>query len=1101
MINYTSFFKKTLLIANTLLLLTTFGLNAQKRLTDFYSNDLSTEVPNNFIEFNEKAYFMATDAIHGRNLWTSDGTKGGTKFFLEIDPNRPEVNRVTYFKTDSILYIFSQQNLWQIDKKHIAKQLNQQPLLTTYLINIAEFDDKLFFNAIEYFDLKTKTFQKIAINDPKALINDNLKSFTECSHGKLRAFSFNRSANEKDNKFYVLEPKQNTYKALVLGSFSGGSFPTYIYKLKENYFGITNPQGIYKFTPDKEPERIGGYFQSVLYQKQLGEKLYFLSSDGSQITQYVFDGEKIEQISNKVYEWANVGSLRQISNDSLFYSTIRYSTGVDKVQFVQLDKSGELTVKLNLSDVTNIGSIVRILNDSLISFSYPLDSYNNFQKTTVVNFKRFTTRFIDLSGESILLPNGTFIGQKLKDPSRISSLSIFNLNKNEFLIDLLPSKSRPKSLGMAFDILNKTLFVGLNEYDNLKSIYAFKPDSKQGERILVQKDSAFIIRKRLNYNGEPYISDDIYLYTTDNSENISLIGEYGLSEDLRERYKSYIYDHRKNTTVELKNSIVPLYQLQKRNYEIDNDKIREVDFNYRFNTLKTFYFPTKFQENRVFKLDDKLYFWGQEGGEFDNHLFVFDGKDNTFRRLVDEPVNSVYTFKNRLVVVLKAGQVRFLNTKNAFESYFLMNIELGETQSYNFFTDFKDFFIIISQNQVYFSDGDCQNSGLVSVPQRDGFWNAVRVINSEYYLLSNQTETFICKGKSARVFPENKFVILGASNKNIYYIEVIENQSSGNRDKSAIYQYNLETAKIAFIDTAARYYYAFQEVIKSKKWELIIGNKQITITDEGKNVDKIEITQSQNVTGSSYLFFSDNNNTLLTVGKELILRKNATNTTLTALKPTENWQQFNYAQLYMQSDEYLYLPVSEGLIKKVIRVNKKDFTLKIIEIPFGVRAFRTSFDSETRYPIILVADRLYAIIESPNEGRQLWLLDEAKQNQKDPDFNNLQVADVEFIGNKDCAIARLNQLIPAQKVDQYGIFPNPTSKYLFLNLPKDQRNSIQQIEIYDSIGRLISNQLTQNNFPINPDLISLSLPDLATGMYFLRVNLPSTSLNFKFVVE
>jgi hypothetical protein len=187
-------------------------------------------------------------------------------------------------------------------------------------------------------------------------------------------------------------------------------------------------------------------------------------------------------------------------------------------------------------------------------------------------------------------------------------------------------------------------------------------------------------------------------------------------------------------------------------------------------------------------------------------------------------------------------------------------------------------------------------------------------------------------------------------------------------------------------------------------------------------------------------------------------------------------------------------------MRKIIRVNKKDFTLKIIDIPFGVRPNRTSFDTETFYPIALVGNRLYAIIESPNEGRQLWLLDETKQNQRAPDFNNLQVADVEFIGNKDCAIARLSQLIPTEKVGQYGIFPNPTSKYLFLNLPKDQRQSIEQIEIYDSIGRLISNQLIQNSFSINPDLISLSLPDLATGMYFLKVNLSSTSLNFKFMV-
>jgi ELWxxDGT repeat protein len=1078
----------------------TFGLNAQKRLTDFYSTELATEVPTNFIEFNGKAYFMATDATHGRNLWVSDGTKAGTRFFLETEPNRPETNTTYYFKTDSILYVFSNQNLWQIDKKHIAKRLNQQPLIITRYIN--QFDDKLFFNSVEYYDLRSKSLQKVTLNNIKPLTDDNLSYFNDCTQSKLRAFSFYENVSGKKNNFYVLEPKQTVCTELSLGSTFSSGVPSKIYKLKGNYFGAINRQGIYKFTPDKEPEKIGGYFQSVIYQNQVGEKLYFLSAQDAQITQYVFDGEKIEQISNKIYEWNSISSLYPISKDSLFYSYNKYSTNVNKIQVVQLDKLGELTVKYTLPDNTNLGSIVNIKNDSLISFAHSLSTYHSSQKTTILNFKKFTTAFVEL-GEITLLPNGEFIGQRPKTNSKVSSMSLFNLNKNEFLVETIPTKSRPTSLGMAFDILNKTLFVGLNEYDNLKSIYAFKPDSEQGKRIFVQQDSSFVIRKRLNFNGESYISDDIYLYTTDNSENISQIGEYGFTEDFISRYKSYVYDHRKNTTVEGVNSGT-LYQLQNRKYEIDNDKIREVDFNYRYTTLKTYYFPTKLQENRIFKLDDKLYFWGQEGGVFDNQLFVFDGNDKSFKRLVDEPVHSVYNFKNRLVVILKTGQVRILDTKNAFESYFLMNIELGKNQDYNFFRDFEDFFVITSDNKLYYSDGDCQNSGLIEVPQRDGFWNANKIRNSKYYVLSNQSEFFICKGKSVKAFPEKFFVMLGGSNKNLYYMVGIENKSLGYVDKNEIYQYNLATYKTTLIDTAAGYsYYSdniFREVIKAKKWELIIGNKQITITDGGKNVDKIEISQTQNTNVSSYIVFSENNNTLLIVGKELILRNNAKNTTLITLKPNEYWQQFYYAQFYLQSDEYFYLPISDGLMRKIIRVNKKDFTLKIIDIPFGVRPNRTSFDTETFYPIALVGNRLYAIIESPNEGRQLWLLDETKQNQRAPDFNNLQVADVEFIGNKDCAIARLSQLIPTEKVGQYGIFPNPTSKYLFLNLPKDQRQSIEQIEIYDSIGRLISNQLIQNSFSINPDLISLSLPDLATGMYFLKVNLSSTSLNFKFMV-
>ncbi len=1106
--NY-SFSHKTFLIAIFLLLLNTFAIHAQKRLTDFYSTDLSTENPANFIEFNGKSYFMATDVTHGRNLWTSDGTKNGTRFFLETESNRPETNTTYYFKTDSILYVFSNQNLWQIDKEQNAKQLNQQPLIISRKFD--HFDNKLFFNAIEYYNLKSKSFEKIAVNDPKALINDNLRNYFECSHSKLRAFSFYGYGNEKDNKFHVLEPQQTEYTALALGQTFSIGLPSKIYKLSEKYFGVVNRQGIYRFTSDFGPQKIQNLNGSILYQVQVEEKLFFISAEGTRITQYVFDGDKLEQISNRGYGWSNIFNLTTVTNDSLFYSTIQYNNE-NVFQLVQLEKTGELTIKLTFSkDVLVNNPFMKVQNDSLVSFGTDFNNSGSFKQTAIVNTRKFTVKFIDL-GECVLLSTGDFIGQRLKEPSKISSSSLFNLNKNEFLLELLPNKSRPKSLGMWFDILNKTLFVGLNEYNNLKSIYTFKSDSDQGKRIVAQQDSSFQIRFQSVFNGGTVLAEDIRLYVSDAGENLSQIYDYTVDYTRSNSYnffpKIYLYDHLKNTTIQLKNSNKPIYKLFQASFEIDEDKIREVNSIYR-NTLKTYHFPTKFQENRVFVLGNHFYFWGKEGGEFENQLFVFDGIDNTFKRIVNEPVLSVYSFKNLPVVILKTGQVRILDTKNAFENYFVMNIEFDKKQSYDLQNN-GNFFIINTQNRVYYSDGDCQNSGLVDVPQRDGFWWAGKLSNSDYYLLGNQSERFIGKGRNSKPFPAGSLNIIGLSNKNVYYGVVDENRNPVSGYKTVIYQYNLAISKITFVDTVYGHNSYYSDVLrvleKGKKWEFVIGNKQYTITDISRNADKIETSTLASSTYTEIIFRGNNNKTLFTSGKELILRNNGQNTILMTLKPDEYWQQnFNFAY-YQQSEEYIYLSVltinnNIGLVKTVIRISKQDFTLKTIDVPFGVRVFRTSSQTTSYYPIALVSERLYAIIESPNEGRQLWLLDEAKQTQKVPDFTAQREIIEEFVGNKDCATKRLSQLIPTTKVEQYGIFPNPTSKYLFLNLPKDQKQSIEQIEIYDTIGRLISNQITQNNFTINPDLISLNLPDLATGTYFLRVNLSSTVLNFKFVVE
>src|ERR1035438_5755192 len=42
--------------------------------------------PYDFIEYNNKLYFGATDSVHGYELWVSDGTANGTYMLKDIWP-------------------------------------------------------------------------------------------------------------------------------------------------------------------------------------------------------------------------------------------------------------------------------------------------------------------------------------------------------------------------------------------------------------------------------------------------------------------------------------------------------------------------------------------------------------------------------------------------------------------------------------------------------------------------------------------------------------------------------------------------------------------------------------------------------------------------------------------------------------------------------------------------------------------------------------------------------------------------------------------------------------------------------------------------------
>ncbi len=70
--------------------------------------------PSFILDLNGQAYFRADDGIHGRELWTSDGTADGTE--LAVDLNADSAESISWMKRiDGLLYIANRNGLWSSD--------------------------------------------------------------------------------------------------------------------------------------------------------------------------------------------------------------------------------------------------------------------------------------------------------------------------------------------------------------------------------------------------------------------------------------------------------------------------------------------------------------------------------------------------------------------------------------------------------------------------------------------------------------------------------------------------------------------------------------------------------------------------------------------------------------------------------------------------------------------------------------------------------------------------------------------------------------------------------------------------------------------------
>lgn len=108
--------------------------------------------------YNGALYFTASVPGYGRELWKTDGTKGGTALVKDINPGLSDSNPANFQVVNGLLFFTAKDSsfdigLWRSDGTTdgtvLVKPLDDGPTYFTDAENLTRVNDTLFFTAID----------------------------------------------------------------------------------------------------------------------------------------------------------------------------------------------------------------------------------------------------------------------------------------------------------------------------------------------------------------------------------------------------------------------------------------------------------------------------------------------------------------------------------------------------------------------------------------------------------------------------------------------------------------------------------------------------------------------------------------------------------------------------------------------------------------------------------------------------------------------------------------------------------------------------------------------------------------------------------------
>lgn len=122
---------------------------------DIYDPDYDSSVPRFLTNVGGTLFFTATDGIHGRELWKSDGTEAGTVMVKDIQPGWFGSDPTSLMDVEGTLFFVTGQGIWKSDGTTAGTVLVKSvyPLsVSTELSHLVHINGDVFFIAYNNVD-------------------------------------------------------------------------------------------------------------------------------------------------------------------------------------------------------------------------------------------------------------------------------------------------------------------------------------------------------------------------------------------------------------------------------------------------------------------------------------------------------------------------------------------------------------------------------------------------------------------------------------------------------------------------------------------------------------------------------------------------------------------------------------------------------------------------------------------------------------------------------------------------------------------------------------------------------------------------------------
>jgi ELWxxDGT repeat protein len=1074
--------KKTFIFILLLLFVVLRNSIAQKQITHFRSEGEISSYPSNFVEFNGLIYYLATDAAHGRNIWVTDGTPEGTHFLLEAEPNQPKENKFVAIEIHSTLYFVTSQYVWKLSADNTATRLNDKPMDTS--LNLTKVGDKLMVSYLEYVNLDNDhieqisgTTQVFAATTPYISGNDYVAYYNY--QGAL----------------YVITAQDNIIRKIA----TGYRYPTRLFNLKGKRYAFFSDKSFAEIDISTLSDISVVRADSLQLFHIIEEKNYidFCFKSTNSLYKWRFDGETWQEVARKPQDNSQFGYFTSfVKYGLLIYAiTNRYEDGKNYQNLVLFD-SNNLNITTIAPTDLYIGSDIKkiqIINNKVYIRQLTSDVFRRNIKEVTHIFDLQTAKLITTPYAEIILfqHKNMLIGSIYELRNGLEDAELYRIEPSLALLKNVDDKLPNLSLGFFVNTNANAGFITFNEQNKGKVLYKFAPQNNQLS-LIYQNPAELLYLNVAQLPATGYTVKEDYFVWGWGNEKQTWIYEYGKNGYSETR--TYMVDNASNEVVNTTKfpwhwaTTEPYYfeVRGKRFYQYHTQKPYEIDSTDI--PLPTIFPTYGFDSYNSIVVDGTLFFMSNSQPPFANKLFAFSSAKGMMK-ISDIPIEEIHLWRGKIIAIYTNGDVYLIDPSHGnYDRYYVMTVAFPKdrTQFRLVAGWFDIFFVLYNESQLWYSDGHCKNSGLIYEGNNSNafFGSFVPYNNGKSFLFSYGTKTFRFHNASVMDMDNGFIRLVGITQHYFYYVGTNLTTHTYSIDYG-LFRMNIRTQKIeivASINTpnntnSDEMEGGIMDIPSVGSKILRLGNQLFLISPTETNETIVSINNKIDYVQPYY----DN-------GKELLLGNFYSIFTFDGKDYKTIVPKDANTTIYstIQSDKYFYFQVMKGTsIVAFYRISKTDYSSKKIALPYPIREWRTYLDVGLSYPVHLLGSKLYATIESPNEGMQLWEIDDADQ-QAMPTIV-ARTTTTPFQLQERCLTRNENQLVSIQQPDNTMVFPNPTNADLSIKMPNNLKGTEVRMVLYDITGNIIDEKIPFYEYPQLTDVYTIQLPSLLVGQYFLQL--------------